>query len=106
MAKALIEGPYRTGIDRFVWTGGAGGSRVGPDTKLLETDTFPADLKFRWQTSRSRSWTNSKPPTRFTPDSASATDVFTKNTRLFGAALVLQHIIDCVTLRAAHRNLR
>lgn len=44
MAEALIEGLSQTAVDRFVWTGGAGGLQVGSDTRLIETDEFPADL--------------------------------------------------------------
>ncbi|ELY86491.1 NAD(P)-dependent oxidoreductase [Natrialba taiwanensis] len=44
MAEALIEGLRQIGVDRFVWTGGAGGLNVGPDTKLVDTDEFPDEL--------------------------------------------------------------
>ncbi|WP_434522362.1 NAD(P)-dependent oxidoreductase [Halorubrum sp. AS12] len=41
MIEAVIEGLRRAGVDRLVWTGGAGGLRVGPDTRLVETEEFP-----------------------------------------------------------------
>lgn len=44
MAETLIEGLRQTDVDRFVWTGGAGGLNVGPDTQLVETDEFPDEL--------------------------------------------------------------
>lgn len=44
MAEALIEGLRQTEVNRLVWTGGAGGLNVGPDTQLIETDEFPDDL--------------------------------------------------------------
>ncbi|WP_222912721.1 NAD(P)H-binding protein [Natrinema sp. SYSU A 869] len=44
MAEALIEGIRQTDVDRFVWTGGAGGLNVGSDIKLIETDEFPDEL--------------------------------------------------------------
>lgn len=45
MAEALVEGLRATGVRRLVWTGGAGGLHVGPDTRLIETDDFPDELK-------------------------------------------------------------
>lgn len=44
LAEALIEGLRQTDVSRFVWTGGAGGLRVAPDTRLIETDEFPDEL--------------------------------------------------------------
>ncbi|GAA0270124.1 NAD(P)-dependent oxidoreductase [Halobacterium noricense] len=44
MAETLIEGLRQTDVDRFGWTGGAGGLNVGPDTQLVETDDFPDEL--------------------------------------------------------------
>lgn len=44
MGEALIDGLGQTAVDRLVWTGGAGGLGVGPDTKLIETDEFPDEL--------------------------------------------------------------
>ncbi|WP_049922594.1 NAD(P)-dependent oxidoreductase [Halopiger djelfimassiliensis] len=44
MATALIDGLRETPVDRFVWTGGAGGLAVDSDTKLIETDEFPDEL--------------------------------------------------------------
>ncbi|WP_135820128.1 NAD(P)-dependent oxidoreductase [Halostella litorea] len=41
MMEAVIEGLRRASVDRLVWTGGAGGLSVGPDTRLVETDDFP-----------------------------------------------------------------
>ncbi len=41
MIGAVIEGIRRASVDRLVWTGGAGGLYVGPDTRLVETDDFP-----------------------------------------------------------------
>ncbi|GAA0294381.1 NAD(P)-dependent oxidoreductase [Halarchaeum salinum] len=44
MTKALIEGLRDADVDRLVWTGGAGGLSVGPDTKLIETEDFPEEF--------------------------------------------------------------
>ncbi|WP_436911583.1 NAD(P)-dependent oxidoreductase [Halosimplex marinum] len=41
MMEATVEGLRRASVDRLVWTGGAGGLSVGPDTRLVETDDFP-----------------------------------------------------------------
>jgi len=41
MMDAVIEGLRRASVDRLVWTGGAGGLSVGPDTRLVETEEFP-----------------------------------------------------------------
>lgn len=41
MIEATIVGLRRAGVDRLVWTGGAGGLSVGPDTRLVETEEFP-----------------------------------------------------------------
>jgi len=41
MIDAVIEGMRRAEVDRLVWTGGAGGLSVGPDTRLVETEAFP-----------------------------------------------------------------
>ncbi|WP_459192141.1 NAD(P)-dependent oxidoreductase [Halosimplex sp. J119] len=41
MIEATVEGLRRAEVDRLVWTGGAGGLSVGPDTRLVETDEFP-----------------------------------------------------------------
>ncbi|ESP90098.1 NAD(P)-dependent oxidoreductase [Candidatus Halobonum tyrrellensis] len=41
MARAVTEGMAAAGVDRLVWTGGAGGLNVGPDTLLVDTDEFP-----------------------------------------------------------------
>jgi putative NADH-flavin reductase len=43
MISAVIDGLRRADVDRLVWTGGAGGLRVGPETLLIETDDFPAE---------------------------------------------------------------
>ncbi|WP_277543396.1 NAD(P)-dependent oxidoreductase [Haloarcula laminariae] len=43
MIDAVIEGLRRAAVDRLVWTGGAGGLRVGPETLLIETDDFPEE---------------------------------------------------------------
>ncbi|AFK18280.1 NAD-dependent epimerase/dehydratase family protein [Haloferax mediterranei ATCC 33500] len=44
MTDAVIEGLRAADVERLVWTGGAGGLRVGPDTRLIETDGFPDEL--------------------------------------------------------------
>jgi putative NADH-flavin reductase len=44
MVTALIDGLRQTDVDRLVWTGGAGGLKVAPDTTLIETDDFPEEL--------------------------------------------------------------
>jgi len=43
MANAVVTGMRDAGVDRLVWTGGAGGLYVGPDTRLVETEEFPDD---------------------------------------------------------------
>ncbi|QCS44315.1 NAD(P)-dependent oxidoreductase [Natrinema versiforme] len=43
MTEAVIEGLREADVDRLVWTGGAGGLSVGPDTKLVDTDEFPEE---------------------------------------------------------------
>ncbi|UPV75525.1 NAD(P)H-binding protein [Halorussus limi] len=43
MMEAVIDGLRRASVDRLVWTGGAGGLEVAPDTKLVETDDFPEE---------------------------------------------------------------
>lgn len=43
MMDAVIEGLRRADVDRLVWTGGAGGLKVGPETMLIETDDFPEE---------------------------------------------------------------
>ncbi|WP_353633872.1 NAD(P)H-binding protein [Halobacterium sp. NMX12-1] len=43
MAKAVVEGMRDADVHRLVWTGGAGGLHVGPDTRLIETEDFPED---------------------------------------------------------------
>jgi len=41
LLDAVVEGTRRASVGRLVWTGGAGGLRVGPDTRLVETEEFP-----------------------------------------------------------------
>jgi len=41
MMTAVIEGMRRASVDRLVWTGGAAIMKVGPDTRLIETEEFP-----------------------------------------------------------------
>ncbi|ELZ22674.1 NAD-dependent epimerase/dehydratase [Halosimplex carlsbadense 2-9-1] len=41
LMDAVVEGMRRASVDRLVWTGGAGGLHVGPDTRLVETEEFP-----------------------------------------------------------------
>lgn len=43
MVNAVVEGLRRADVDRLVWTGGAGGLKVGPETMLVETDDFPEE---------------------------------------------------------------
>jgi putative NADH-flavin reductase len=43
MISAVIDGLRRADVDRLVWTGGAGGLRVGPETLLIDTDDFPEE---------------------------------------------------------------
>ncbi|MDS0222842.1 NAD(P)H-binding protein [Haloarcula sp. S1AR25-5A] len=43
MIEAVIDGLSRAAVDRLVWTGGAGGLKVGPDTMLIETEDFPEE---------------------------------------------------------------
>lgn len=41
MMEATLAGMDRAGVDRLVWTGGAGGLHVSPETRLVETEEFP-----------------------------------------------------------------
>ncbi|SFK83747.1 hypothetical protein SAMN04487950_1357 [Halogranum rubrum] len=41
MAEAVVEGLQETGVDRLVWTGGAGVLEVAPGTRLVDTEEFP-----------------------------------------------------------------
>ncbi|WP_128906653.1 NAD(P)-dependent oxidoreductase [Halorubrum amylolyticum] len=41
MAEAVVEGMREAGVDRLVWTGGAGGLTVAPGTRLVDTEEFP-----------------------------------------------------------------
>jgi putative NADH-flavin reductase len=41
MARAVVDGMREAGVDRLVWTGGAGGLKVAPDTRLVDTEEFP-----------------------------------------------------------------
>ncbi|WP_339105118.1 NAD(P)H-binding protein [Haloterrigena salinisoli] len=43
MMDAVIDGLRRANVDRLVWTGGAGGLEVGPETMLIETEEFPEE---------------------------------------------------------------
>lgn len=43
MMDAVVEGLRRADVDRLIWTGGAGGLKVGPETMLIETDDFPEE---------------------------------------------------------------
>ena len=43
MMGATVEGLRRASVDRLVWTGGAGGLEVGPDTRLVDTEEFPEE---------------------------------------------------------------
>ncbi|MGB9965614.1 NAD(P)-dependent oxidoreductase [Halobacterium sp. CBA1126] len=43
MAETVVAGMRDAGVSRLVWTGGAGGLYVGPDTRLVETEDFPED---------------------------------------------------------------
>lgn len=43
MMEAVVEGLRRAEVDRLVWTGGAGGLKVGPETMLVETEDFPEE---------------------------------------------------------------
>lgn len=45
MAEAVVEGMNEAGVERLVWTGGAGGLQVGPETKLIETEEFPEEWR-------------------------------------------------------------
>lgn len=45
MMDAVVEGLRRTEVERLVWTGGAGGLEVGPETMLIETADFPEEWK-------------------------------------------------------------
>ncbi|PAU82969.1 epimerase [Halorubrum salipaludis] len=41
MAEAVVGGMREAGVDRLVWTGGAGGLEVAPGTRLVDTEEFP-----------------------------------------------------------------
>ncbi|MGQ3413684.1 NAD(P)-dependent oxidoreductase [Natrinema sp. LN54] len=43
MMESAIEGLRRASVDRLVWTGGAGGLHIGPETRLIESDDFPEE---------------------------------------------------------------
>jgi len=43
MAEAVVDGLREADVDRLVWTGGAGGLHVGPGTRLVDTEDFPAE---------------------------------------------------------------
>ncbi|WP_254272879.1 NAD(P)-dependent oxidoreductase [Haloarcula marina] len=43
MIRAVVEGLRRADVERVIWTGGAGGLTVGPETMLVETDDFPEE---------------------------------------------------------------
>ncbi len=43
MMRAAVEGLRRASVDRLVWTGGAGGLEVAPDTRLVDTEEFPEE---------------------------------------------------------------
>lgn len=43
MMDAVVDGLRRADVDRLVWTGGAGGLEVGPETMLIETEDFPEE---------------------------------------------------------------
>ncbi len=45
MVSAVIDGMHRGAVDRLVWTGGAGGLMVDPETMLIETADFPEEWK-------------------------------------------------------------
>ena len=41
MAEAVVEGTREAGVDRLVWTGGAGILEVAPGVQLVDTEDFP-----------------------------------------------------------------
>jgi len=43
MMQAVTDGLRRASVDRLVWTGGAGGLKIGPETRLIESDEFPEE---------------------------------------------------------------
>ncbi|MEE6210047.1 NAD(P)H-binding protein [Salarchaeum sp. III] len=43
MMDAVLAGMRRADVERLVWTGGAGGLHVAPDTLLVDTEEFPDD---------------------------------------------------------------
>ncbi|WP_330630095.1 NAD(P)-dependent oxidoreductase [Halocatena halophila] len=45
MVTAVIDGMRHGAVDRLVWTGGAGGLMVNPETMLIETADFPEEWK-------------------------------------------------------------
>ncbi|MDS0293834.1 NAD(P)-dependent oxidoreductase [Halogeometricum luteum] len=45
MMTAVVEAMRRASVDRLVWTGGAGILRVGPETRLVDSEEFPEEWK-------------------------------------------------------------
>lgn len=45
MIESVIAGMRETGVDRLVWTGGAGGLHAAPDTQLINTEAFPEEAR-------------------------------------------------------------
>lgn len=45
MMDAVVDGMRRTDVKRLVWTGGAGGLKVGPEAILIDSDDFPEEWK-------------------------------------------------------------
>lgn len=41
MAESVVDGLRAAGVDRLVWTGGAGILEVAPGTRLVDTEDFP-----------------------------------------------------------------
>jgi len=77
MIEAAIDGLRRASVTRLVWTGGAGGLKVGPETRLIETDDFPEewepvaraaiDAYERLEAADDLKWTYSRPPRSSNP---------------------------------------
>lgn len=43
MIQAVADGLQRADVDRLIWTGGAGGLKIGPETRLIESEEFPEE---------------------------------------------------------------
>ncbi|HEY4711867.1 MAG TPA: NAD(P)-dependent oxidoreductase [Dehalococcoidia bacterium] len=76
-AKAIIEGVKKSGIKRLLVVGGAGSLEVAPGVQLLDTVTFPENIKsgvlatrevlYMLRKERELEWTFLSPPSSIAP---------------------------------------